>query len=124
VSLLSKWVFDPIKKLITSAKIVPELLDMATQAEAIYVKSGPQGVTTAILDNLEGGLQVLVDDAVTAAMSNLGPLGVALDPEALKGANDALAYIENHVNAVVGSLFSHATATVAAQAAPPATPAA
>ncbi len=118
MSLLSQWVFDPIKKLISSAKIVPELLNIASQAEAIYVKSGPAGVTDAIIDKLEGGLQAVVDDALTGAMAGLGPVGALLEPEALTVANDIVAYIQEHTNAVIASLFSHATTAVAAQAAP------
>ncbi len=118
MSLLSKWVFDPIKKLISSAKIVPELIDLASEAETIYVKSGPAGITDAIVDKLEGGLQAVVDDALTGAMTSLGPVGVALEPEALVLANEMVAWLKDHTNAVIDSLFSHATTAVAAQAAP------
>lgn len=135
MSWLSAHVFDPIRAAIARAQTSsnPVAAASATAAAATYdkiatdVQIGPdQPLTsnsavalgnTAVKD-LEDGLLEVVDVGISAALGMTGPVGVALSPVAVQGANITLTFLEQHAMTYVASLFSHAKAQVAALPAP------
>lgn len=109
MSLLSEWVFDPIKSLINAglAAAEGEIKHLAGRAAAAIP---PTPVAQNILTGVEGGVQVVIDNAITQIVGELPVVGTQLSPEAVKLANEGLAYLETHANSVVLSLFSEAKA--------------
>jgi hypothetical protein len=131
MSLLSKYVFDPVKAALARAEgssnagvsaAAHAASDSLNKTAAQAGADLSQGLTANsavalkndVVKGLEDGLKLSVDAYVTAVV----PLG--LGAMALPLVNAGLDFAEQHALAYVSSLFHHARTEAAAQAAPPA----
>ncbi len=142
MSWLSKFVFDPIKASIARASQSsnPLAVQAGKGAQVAYDRvaadvtstlAAPLTVNSAaalgnsIIKDFEDGLRVAVDGIVTAGLGHI-PLGGLIAPEAVSGANMALAFMEQHAATYVAALFGHARSQIPGPApapiAPPAPP--
>jgi hypothetical protein len=120
-TVLEDFVVEPVKKLISAAKSIPELLSLAEKAAADYSTGGIAGIAEDVLDNFEGGIVTVTDAALTAYLTSLGPIGVALDAPAIAAFNGGAAALKAKAHGLIEQMFDHAGSKVTA--APAAAPA-
>lgn len=135
MSLLSKYVFDPIKAALARAaqSSSPEVQAAAQAGQAAYntaasaiqsastqplTPNSAAGLGNDLIKIGEDGVRNAIDGVVTAAVGGIPVVGVALTPEAVAAANLAIDFAESHFATYVASLFSHAKQQVATQAIP------
>lgn len=129
MSWLSKFVFDPIQAAIARAQTSsnPTAAAVGGAAGTAYTKIATD-VTTGLnqpltqnsaaavgnqaIKDLEDGIQEVVDVFLTASLGTAGPIGAALAPEAVQGANILLTFGEQHGLTFLSSLFHHAKTQV------------
>jgi hypothetical protein len=129
MSLLSKFVFDPIKAALgrgaTSSN--PVVVAAAVAGQATYTAAANDVATAAsqplsansaaalgsnLIKDAEDGLRLALVGIITAGLANVPIIGAAVTPEAVAAANMALAFAEQHALTYVSALFAHGKAQV------------
>jgi hypothetical protein len=118
MSLLSQWVFDPIKALATKVIASGEeaLKDLAGKVLSGLASKLPATIPQSTVDSIEGGLQTLYDDALTGIASAI-PGGAVVEGALKPELDAAFTALEAHGVSVLQSLFAEARAALIAEAA-------
>lgn len=131
MSVLSKFIFDPIKAALargaTSSNSVVVAAAQAGQvsyAEAAgdiaatvgqpLTANSATALGSDLIKDAEDGLRLALDGVITAGLASVPIIGGAVTPEAVGAANMALSFGEQHFLTYVSSLFAHGKAQVPA----------
>jgi lysozyme len=135
MSWASKFIFDPIKAAIARATTSsnPAVAAGAVSVQTTYNQvsttinsaannglstNSAAGVANDLIGQLENGLLAAADAFITGGLASTGPVGAALAPEAVAGANALLTFGEQHAMTYIAALFSHARTQAVAAPAP------
>lgn len=131
MSILSKFVFDPIKAalargatssnpVVVAASVAGQATYTAAAADVATAASQPLSANSAaalgssLLQDGEDGVRMALDGVITALVGQVPVVGGLIAPEAVAAANLGLSFGEQHFLSYVSSLFAHAKTVAAA----------
>ncbi|HZL00461.1 MAG TPA: hypothetical protein VFC47_11240 [Caulobacteraceae bacterium] len=107
------YVFDPIGTLIERALGSSDpAVATAAPAAAAAASPAPMAAAPNLVTDLETAINTAIDAVIANACGHIPLIGELLEPEAVKLANEGLAYVEQHVGAYAAGLVAAVTAKI------------